>query len=663
MKPRALIIAVTLAALNLNAQELKTTIDEVIVFQNGAQVIRAGNTTLPVGTHELKVKDISPLLKKESIQVKGEGDFTILSVNYQVNLTEQKPDLAKIKELDLRKKNLENDIEDINTKLAVLYSEEQLINSLHQMSNRDNATVETVVKARQAVQLQLGDIKSKQQTLNRDLKSKKEVLQEVTQELASKRIPKSTSINEIAIKVMAKKETKADFKVMYIVTNARWFPSYDLRVNSINEPLVMEYKAHISQQTGEDWTNVKLKLSTTDPSQTGQKPVMKKWDLYLNQNYNQPAVQNNYQKYTPVAAMNIKGLITDEYGEPMPFATVMAVGSTVGTTTDENGYYSMSLPQGVTQITVKYIGYSPLTVNVSGENMNIVLQPDAKELQEVSIISYRDPLIDKDASSVTKISRNDIVRMPSRSASAIAQTVGGADVITGGTPGSYGSGSRSKKYAASSSVPVQVRSLENIVSTTFVIEERYSVLSDAKSYMVSIQNISASANYQYYCAPKLDRDVFLTAQLTHWEDYNLLEGQTNIYFEGTYVGTGLMDVRYLTDTLNISLGRDKNILVERKKAKELNKRKALSNDATAFRDWDINIRNTKQQKVNIIVEDQFPVAMDTRIEVQREENSGGKVNDLTGIVTWDLQLESKTNKALKLKYTVKHPKNSFVGLD
>lgn len=654
MKKKIMTIILSVTGFFALSQELKTNIEEVTVFQNGAQVTRRGTINLTTGAHDVKVKNVSPLLRKESIQVKGEGDFTILSVSYQTTLTEEKLNTTLIKELEMRKKDLEYKIEDLSAQMQVMQGEEQMINSLHQITTQQyNTIVEMVVKAKQVIQTQLSDLKTRQIATGRKLQEARDQANLTTQELTSLRMPKTTSTNEILVKVNAKKDTKADFSVIYVVNNARWYPTYDLRVNTVAEPLTIQYKANISQQTGEDWTNVKLKLSTTDPSLSGQKPKLAKWDLRLGQGYQNPQQQNNYQKFTGATQTRISGKVTDEYGESLPFANIMAVGSTVGTSTDMDGNFTMNLPQGVTQLTVSYIGYEKLTVNISGEIMNMVLRENAAELNEVSIVSYADPLISKDAHSMEMIKSSNIVRSPARNVSSAVNTIDGVSIR----------GSRSKKYSASNSVPVQVTPTQNIVSTEFVIDEKYTIQSDTKFYTVNIQDISAPAMYQYYSAPRLDKDVFLTAQLINWEEYNLLEGQTNIFFEGTYVGTSLMDVRYLTDTLNISLGRDKSIVVDRKKSKEVNKRKAFGSDMVAYRDWDINVRNSKQQKINILLEDQFPIAADTRIEVKQEEKSGGKLNEQTGIVTWTLDIDAKQNKLVKLKYSVKYPSSSFVGLD
>ena len=92
------------------------------------------------------------------------------------------------------------------------------------------------------------------------------------------------------------------------------------------------------------------------------------------------------------------------------------------------------------------------------------------------------------------------------------------------------------------------------------------------------------AFYQYYCVPKIDKDAFLIANIVDWEKYNLLEGEANVFFEDTYVGKTLMDVRYASDTLEISLGRDKKVSVNREKIKDFTNKQFIGNNKEETRD-------------------------------------------------------------------------------
>ena len=622
--------------------ELKTSISEVTVFQNGAQVKRIGSTTLPVGEYDVVIRDATSLLKKESIQVKGEGNFTILSVNHQVQIDDQSQDKSKWKELEAKQKDLMRKMEDLSIKIEVLRTEEQIVNNLQNVSTTtEGITVEQVSKAQDLLRIKLVTIKNDKLIASRQMQELYEDHQKVTQQLTTIRTPKQNVSYEIVVKVLVKAETKAEFSINYIVTNAKWYPTYDLRVKNVAEPMVIEYKANVTQQSGEDWTNVKLKLSTGDPSLSAQKPKVDPWLLYLNQNYVQPRANSNYYRYSEAKFNKVSGTIMDRNtGEALPFCTVMAYGTNIGTQTDIEGHFNLTLPENTTYLTVNYIGYTQQNIAVTGSEMKIYLQPSNVQLDEVMVVSDEQE-VGEDIYVSNKISdkNNERVR-GGRSDNDIKWSEPLIDAQT-----------------------LKVEPTLNIVSTEFVIEDKYTITSDQKNIIVFIQSIQTNANYQYYCAPRLEKDVFITAQMIDWEQYNLLEGQANVFFEGTFIGNTLLDTRFLTDTLEISLGRDKSVKVERKKSKEFNKRQVIGSNNIAYRDWDIAVRNGKQQPINIMIEDQFPLSADSKIEIKQEEKSDGKLDAKTGIVTWEFKLNPSETKNVQLKYTAKYPKGTFIGLD
>lgn len=67
-----------------------------------------------------------------------------------------------------------------------------------------------------------------------------------------------------------------------MANNAGWNASYDLRANDTKSPLQIVYKANVLQQTGVDWNQVKLRLSTSNPTQGGIAPTLTPWLLYFN---------------------------------------------------------------------------------------------------------------------------------------------------------------------------------------------------------------------------------------------------------------------------------------------------------------------------------------------------------------------------------------------
>lgn len=204
---------------------------------------------------------------------------------------------------------------------------------------------------------------------------------------------------------------------------------------------------------------------------------------------------------------------------------------------------------------------------------------------------------------------------------------------------------------------------ENQTNLEFDIRIPYDIPSDNKMYTINIQDITLPASFEYYCAPKLDRDAFLLAIITGWESHNLLSGEMNLFFEGTYVGKSQLNVRNTNDTLHLSLGRDKNIIVTRVKLKDYTEERTIGSNKRETRAWEITVRNNKKQAVDLRLEDQLPVSMNKDIEIEPLDFSGGKYNKQTGIITWKHTIAPSGEKKLKISFAIKYPKDKRVYID
>lgn len=203
----------------------------------------------------------------------------------------------------------------------------------------------------------------------------------------------------------------------------------------------------------------------------------------------------------------------------------------------------------------------------------------------------------------------------------------------------------------------------NQTNLEFVISIPYDIPSDNTPYTINIQDFSLPASYEYYTAPRLDNDAFLLARITGWENYNLLPGEINLFFEGTYVGKSYLNLRNTNDTLDISLGRDKGIVIKREKLQDLTSQRTIGSNIRESRTWEISVRNNKRQAVELKINDQLPIAMNRDIEVEADNLSGGNLNKETGIITWKQRIEPGTEKKIRLSFAVKYPKDKKVYID
>ncbi len=203
--------------------------------------------------------------------------------------------------------------------------------------------------------------------------------------------------------------------------------------------------------------------------------------------------------------------------------------------------------------------------------------------------------------------------------------------------------------------------MRNTATTAeFAISVKQDVPSDGKHQQVSVQSATLPALFEHYAVPKLDKDAFLIARITGWESLNLLPGNVNIFFEGTYITAAYLDPTYTTDTLDFSLGRDKKVIIERNMLKDYNAKKDIGTNRERTFGYEFVVRNTKKSVVHLKLMDQVPVSQDESIEVKDIDISNAKKDEATGLLTWDLELQPAATQKFKLIYSVKHPKKKVV---
>jgi uncharacterized protein (TIGR02231 family) len=216
-------------------------------------------------------------------------------------------------------------------------------------------------------------------------------------------------------------------------------------------------------------------------------------------------------------------------------------------------------------------------------------------------------------------------------------------------------------FSVASGPEVQKQTGETTVS--FDVNVPYSIPSDGQMQTVEIQRIQSPAGYRYVTIPRKSPVAYLTANINDWAGLSLQSGEATLYFENSFVGKSYLNVNQLTDTLTLSLGTDNSILVKREKRKDFTSRKVLGSNRTETSSYLITLRNNKAVPVSITLKDQVPVSSNSAITVQTEELSGGKFDNQTGYVTWDLNIKPGETKEIILTYSVKYPKDKNIILD
>lgn len=205
-----------------------------------------------------------------------------------------------------------------------------------------------------------------------------------------------------------------------------------------------------------------------------------------------------------------------------------------------------------------------------------------------------------------------------------------------------------------------VSMVQQRMATQYVINTPYDIAGDNRDNEVEIRRVTMPATYRHLVVPKLSTTTFLTAEVTNWDQYNLLPGEASIYFEGSFVGQSYLNTAVTTDTLSLSLGRDKNVNVTYEQVSDYCKTSTIGNKRRTTRGYRIQVMNSGKTAINLRIEDQVPVSASGDVEVEVEELSGGRLTPENGKVTWDRKVEAGRMTEHMLRYQVRYPKKKII---
>jgi hypothetical protein len=519
-----------ISAQTISEIELKSDIKEVTVYLLGAQISRSKTTEIPAGKSTISFTGLSPYIDPKSIQINGKGEFQILSVNLQDDYISQNGIPSENEELKKTKLEIEKKLKIESVYQDVLQDELTFLKNNSSIGGSNTGiTIAALKEANNYFIERITAIKLKRVERQLILDDLTKQLTKIEKQLAGQTTKATNPSGVIVLKIEAKNPTRAVFDLKYIVANAGWTPSYDIKVKNIEQPVDIAYKANIQQNTLENWKNVSLKLSSADPNGSSSFRELKPY--YLDFNLPPPV-------YT-LKSGKVSGKIYDSRtGNPIQGASIFIQGSSIGNISDKNGNYELSLPKNGGTLSVSFIGYQTKEIPILQEQINIGLEASIEELQEIVVTGYSKP----------------------------------ENLLSGKVPGL----SVNNKFQKNKAL-VETQQTYHQTSVEFNIKTPYTILSDGKVQTVEIENYQLPAEYLYYCTPKIDEKAYLVAKIVDWEKHNFMEGEANLFFEDTYTGKTLLDVRYMSDTLSISLGNDKGVSVKRESQKKFSSKQYLGN--------------------------------------------------------------------------------------
>ena len=516
---------------------IRVTPEKAIVYLNGAQLYYNQSINFREGTQEFIFEGVAAGLDPMSINTSGKGNFTILESRFHVVYPDQDA-LQKIPGKYAGKiKALKDSLEEVGYLLTALHDKklvlesEKILLSGHRIIKGETRK-DSLSLLRDAMQY----YRDRMYNINAELlkTAKENTSIQRNKERMSLRLAEVQRLenevggnqgeqvlkpmHQVIVTIHAETAGAGSMQFDYYVQGAFWEPIYDVKANAGEGKVNIQMNANITQNTGLDWKQIKLTLSTGNPGIGQTKPVIGSYVL----DFLRPMYES-------------KRLRTDAGDIPQ---------SMTAETLDKTMLTGNS-------------NFNPVAVNEGANNVEYDIQTPAN------------------------------------------------------------------------------------------------IASDNKPHLVNIRQNQLAAEYRYFGIPLSDQDAFLTARITQWEDLNLLPGNARLYVDGSYGGTAYINPQETEDTLSLDLGRDKSIVVKRKKFSKT--RKTLTGSKIVTVTCDILVRNTKNGPIVFDLFDRVPLSSNKEIEVKTLEKSSGNLEESTGIINWKLNIKPKETASIKLVYEVKYP--------
>jgi TonB-dependent SusC/RagA subfamily outer membrane receptor len=579
-----------------------SSLKTVTVYRTGAELVHNTSVQLEKGNEELVIEGISNNIDINSVQINCPPAVTIMGVEFSNNYLVIPEVTSRIKLLQDSVDRVQKELEKVSVQIRTTADLLEVLKS-----NRDIKGQQTGLSVAELIKL-MDYYKNKSTELQNELAQENErqkklsdLILKIKMQIKEEENKNMKAAGQLKLQLSIATNGKYDFVVSYITPNAWWTPYYDIRVDDIKSPLKVIYKAKVAQTTGIDWKKVKLSLSTSVPNQWGNAPVLKSWFLsYIN-----PV--NVMEKSLTNVPMALQGRVAGVNVQDASSLNEVVV----------TGYAKI---RGINTIKDS----KPLYV-VNGAVMSA---EDFAKLNPNSIKSI------------------DVLKDASATAIYGARANNGVVIVT-----------------LKDGLSDYVSMTDNELNVTFDIDLPYDVSTNGKEQTATLKEYSVNALYKYYAVPKLDKDAYLLAEVPDWENLNLLPGDANIIFEGTYVGKSFIDPSSTLDTLNLTLGRDKRVVIKKEKLIDYSSTKFLGSNKVQKFTYELTVKNNKKDTVRMMLKDQYPLSTNKEIEVELLDDGSASVNSEIGVLTWKLELAPGEVKKVRFSYSVKCPKDKVLNLN
>jgi len=592
----------------VSAQEGKTVtskLTEATVYFNGAELTHTASSSLTRGENSLTIEGLSPAIDMNSLKIRTTNNVIVSSYEFSIDyLSTNKASQPAIQKLQDSIKYYQLELEKIQISHTINQNMIAYLKSgieKNVSGSEQGLGIDDLMKTMEYYRTKALDLETEQTRLQRQRTDYNLSVARLQAQLSQESVKGTKTSGVLRLTLSAPATGNTNFTVSYFTSAAAWSPYYDINIASTDKPIVFALKSKVRQTTGLDWERVKLTLSTATPSNGKVAPLFNAW--FLHQVY-------------PMAQLQAR-----KAAAPMQ---------------NSYAYADMALEEVVT------IGYGTSQKrDLTGSVSTVATPLYFVNGQEVSAdyVGSLDP---------NMIANMEVLKDVAATNAYGSRASAGAIVVT-----------------LKSSMDDFVTATENELNMVYNIDLPYSIPGNGKVQSIDLQTRETNGTYKYYCAPKLDTETYLLAEIANWQSLGLLSAPANVTYDGTYIGETQIDAASTQPKLNLTLGSDRRVAVKREKMQDFSSTHTFGSNTEQTFTYQITVKNNQNRAVQMVVKDQYPISTDKNIVVTLNDKDTtpwtANIEEL-GVVTWEEEFAPGETKTYRISYTVKYPKEMTLNL-
>ncbi len=344
--------------------DVQSDIRAVTIYKQGALVNRKGHVKVPAGVTVVKMPMLSPLFDAKTLQVGiSNTDIKLGKVDTQIEMPNRKKISQTSDSLGKLSKMYEDSINLIQYFNSVLDHERSILLSNDNIGGKKGFNDAQLSGVAAYLRKDLDEIVELQMDYSQKQKRYETEAQTIGQQIKILDERSMAPKGAVYISLVAEAPAETEIDLSYIVKDAKWTPFYELKIAEDKPMMEVSKKVIVHQNSKEDWNDVKLTVTKTNPSESNSKPELKRYTVpkSTRQRTNTTSSGKNMVK--------VMGNVRDSRGG-IPGVMVRAKSNQT-TQTDESGFYQILVPEN-TELTFTHASHKEVTLSADKGNTQVL---------------------------------------------------------------------------------------------------------------------------------------------------------------------------------------------------------------------------------------------------------------------------------------------------